>query len=62
MIPLSTAVSSGFTFSRNWRGFELKQNDKVVATIRQQSVWSSNFLAATTKENWIIRRGGFLGQ
>jgi hypothetical protein len=61
MIPLSIVVLSGFTFSRNWRGFELKQNDKIVATIRQQSVWSSNFLAATTKENWVIRRGGFWG-
>ncbi len=61
MIPLSIVVSSGFTFSRNCRGFELKQNDKIVATIRQQSVWSSNFLAATSNENWIIRRGGFWG-
>lgn len=61
MIPLSTVVSSGFTFSSNWRGFELKQNDQIVATLRRPSVWSSNFLAATSSENWIIRRGGFWG-
>lgn len=61
MIPLTTAVSSGFTFSTNWRGFELKQNDQIVATLRRPSVWSSNFLAATAKENWVIRRGGFWG-
>lgn len=61
MIPLSIVVLSGFTFSRNWRGFELKQNGQIVATIRQQSVWSSNFLAATANENWIVRRGGFWG-
>lgn len=61
MIPLSIAVSSGFTFSSNWRGFELKQNDEIVATLRRPSVWSSNFLAATSSENWVIRRGGFWG-
>jgi hypothetical protein len=60
MIPLST-VSNGFTFSSNWRGFELKQYDQVVATLRRPSVWSSNFLAATSSENWVIRRGGFWG-
>jgi hypothetical protein len=61
MIPPSTAVSSGFTFSSNWRGFELKQNDQIVATLRRPSMWSSNFLAATRNENWVIHRGGFWG-
>ena len=61
MIPISTAVSSGFTFSSNWRGFELKQNDQIVATLQRPSVWSSNFLAETNSENWVIRRGGFWG-
>lgn len=61
MIPLSTAVSSGFTFSTNWHGFELKQNDEVVASLRRPSVWSSSFLAATASENWVFRRGGFWG-
>jgi len=61
MIPLSTAVSSGFTFSANWRGFELKQNDQIVATLRRPGMWSSTFLAETANENWVIRRGGFWG-
>ncbi len=61
MIPLSTAVSSGFTFSSSRRGFELKQNDQIVATLRRPSVWSSNFLATAGSENWVIRRGGFWG-
>ena len=34
MIPLSTALSRAFTFSSTWRGFELKQNDQIVATLR----------------------------
>jgi hypothetical protein len=50
MVPRSTVVSSGFTFSSNWRGFELKQNDQIVATLKQPTVWSSNFLASTSSE------------
>ena len=59
MIPLTTAVSSGFTFSENWSGFELKQQDQVVATLRRPSMWSPNFLVETINENWVIRRSGF---
>jgi hypothetical protein len=47
MIPFRTAVSSGFTFSENWSGFELKQNDQTVATLRRPSMWSQNFLVET---------------
>lgn len=61
MIPLSAAVSSGLTFSPNWRGFEIKQNDQIVGALRRQTVWSSSFEASTPQENWIIRRGGFWG-
>jgi hypothetical protein len=61
MIPLTTAVSSGFTFSGNWRGFEVKQNEQIVATLKRPRVWSSEFLAETPSQNWIIRRGGFWG-
>jgi len=61
MIPLSTAVSSGFTFSSNWRGFELKQNHQIVGALRRQTMWSASFEASTPQENWIIRRGGFWG-
>jgi hypothetical protein len=61
MIPLTTAVSSGFTFSENWSGFELKQHDQVVATLRRPSMWSPDFLVETINENWVIRRSGFWG-
>lgn len=61
MIPLSATVSSGLTFSPNWRGFELKRNDQIVGALRRQAVWSSSFEASTPQENWIIRRGGFWG-
>ena len=60
MIPL-TAASSGFTFSTNWRGFELRQGNQIVATVRRPSIWSWDFLATTPSQSWIIRRGGFWG-
>src|SRR5215469_13955794 len=61
MIPLSPAHSSGFTFSSSWRGFELKQNDQIVATLRSPNLWCSSFEASTSRDNWIIRRSGFWG-
>jgi hypothetical protein len=61
MIPLSTAVSSGFTFSEDWSGFELRQKGQIVATLRRPSMWSPNFLVETINENWVIRRSGFWG-
>ena len=61
MIPLSTAVSSEFTFASSWHGFELQQNGLTVATLKRPRVWSSEFIAATPSENWVIRRGGFCG-
>ena len=61
MIPTVTAVSSPFTFSANWRGFDLKQNNTTVAILKRPSVWSSDFIATTPNESWIFRRGGFWG-
>ena len=61
MIPLTTATSSGFTFSTNWRGFELKQNGQTIATVKRPRVWSCDFTAATPCESWIFRRVGFWG-
>lgn len=61
MIPTSTAVPGGFTFSANWRGFELKQDSQTVATLRRPSMWSCHYIAATPSESWIIRRSGFWG-
>src|SRR5215472_18132913 len=59
MIPSSTAVSSGFSFSTNWRGFELKQDGRIVATVGRPSMWSCRYVAATPSESWIIRPSGF---
>lgn len=61
MIPSSTAVSSGFTFSANWRGFELKHNGQSVATLKRPRVWSADFMAESPSESWVIRRSGFWG-
>jgi len=61
MIPLSTVVSSGFTFSSNWRGFELKREGQIVAILRRPSMWSSTFEASSSHQNWIIVRSGFWG-
>jgi hypothetical protein len=61
MIPTAAAVSSRFTFSANWRGFELKQNDSTIATLKRLGLWSSDFIATAPNQSWIIRRGGFWG-
>jgi hypothetical protein len=61
MILPSTAVSSVLTFTSNWRGFELKQGDQMVATLSRPRVWSSEFIAAIAGQDWIIHRSGFWG-
>ena len=61
MIPSPTAASSGFTFSANWRGFELKHNGQSVATLKRPRVWSADFIAEAPNESWVIRRSGFWG-
>jgi len=61
MIPLSTAISSGYTFSSDWQGFELQQNGQIVATLKRPREWSSEFIAATPSGSWTIRREGFWG-
>lgn len=63
MIPLSSAVSGGLTWSKmpRTRGYELKLNGDVAGTLRRPSFWSSNFLAETQGGRWTFRRGGFLG-
>ena len=60
MIPSST-VSSGFTFSSNWQGFELRQNGQLVATLKRPGVWSSDFTATTPDGDWVFHRSGFWG-
>jgi hypothetical protein len=63
MIPISSAGSSGLTWSKVScnRSYELKLNDEVVGTLKRPSFWSSNFLAETQDERWMFRRGGWLG-
>lgn len=61
MTPISSAVSSGFTWSklpRN-RGDELRLRGEVVGTLRRPSMWSSNFEATTVDGIWSIRQRGF---
>jgi hypothetical protein len=63
MIPLPSAVSAGFTWSklpRN-RGYELKLNGDVVGRLHRPSCWSTKFLADTQNGRWRFRRSGFLG-
>src|SRR5271167_417550 len=63
MIPLSSAISSGFTWSklpRN-RGYELKLNGELVGSLRRPGFWSSSFFAETQDGHWTFRRGGLLG-
>jgi len=63
MIPISSAVSSRFTWSnlsRN-RGCELKFNDEVTGTLWHSSRWSSDYVADTQHGNWTFRRSGFWG-
>ena len=61
MNPSLAAVSSGFTFSANWRGFELKHDGKSVATLKRPKVWSADFMVESAGESWVIRRSGFWG-
>lgn len=63
MIPFSSAISSGLTWSKiSWtRGYELKLHGEVVGKLERPSFWCSKFLAETQDGHWIFRRGGFLG-
>jgi hypothetical protein len=63
MIPLSSAISGGLTWSklsRN-RGYELRRNDEIVGSLQRPGYWSSSYLAETQGGHWTFRRGGFLG-
>jgi len=63
MIPLSSAISGGLTWSKISRGrsYELKLNGEVVGTLQRRSFWSSNFEAETQSGRWMFRRGSWLG-
>ena len=63
MIPLSTAISGGLTWSKipGSRDYELTQNGDVVGTLLHPGVWSSQFVAETPDGRWTFRRSGLCG-
>jgi hypothetical protein len=63
MIPLSSAISSGLTWSNIARngGYELRLNCEVVGTLRRPGFFSSSFLAETQEGHWRFCRRGLLG-
>jgi hypothetical protein len=63
MIPLSSAISSGLTWSKlpRHQGYELNLNGEAVGSLRRTSFWSSKYLAETPSGQWTFRRGGCLG-
>ncbi len=62
MIPLSSLVSSRFTWSEVSRDhiYELKLNHEPVATLQRPGFWSFKFMAETQHGRWIFRPTGFL--
>jgi hypothetical protein len=63
MIPLSSAISGGLTWSKIscGRSYGLKVNDRVVGTLQRPSFWSLSFEAETQSGRWRFRRGGWFG-
>lgn len=63
MIPLPTAISTGFTWKRLPRngGFEFRRDNKVVGSLKRPSIWSGNLIAESSHGTWMFRRCGFLG-
>jgi hypothetical protein len=61
MIPLSSAISGGLSWSKipHQRGFELKRNGDTVASLERRSCWSSEYQAESPHGNWRFRRTGF---
>jgi hypothetical protein len=62
MIPISSAIPSGFTWSEVSRNriYELKLDDKAVATLQRPSYWSFKFVAEAQNGRWIFRPTGCL--
>jgi hypothetical protein len=66
MIPISSATSGGLlcfqmVWSRNGSGYELRVKDSVVACLRKNSFWSSDYHAESGHGNWRFQRSGMLG-
>jgi hypothetical protein len=63
MIPLSSAISGGLTWSNiaHNLGYELKLSGEVVGTLRRPGFFSSSYLADSQDGHWTFCRGGLLG-
>jgi hypothetical protein len=60
MIPISSAVSSGLTWSKSSRKYyELKRNGEIVASLHRTGCWSPEYRAESQHGNWRFRRTGF---
>jgi hypothetical protein len=71
MIPRSSTLSAtlsgelrsaNVTWTEHWRGYELKINNAVVATLQQPSFWSSDIVASTIGGTWDFRTFGVLNR
>lgn len=64
MTFITSAVSGGLVWSKtsNNRGYELKCNGEVVASLQRASRWSSESQAESQHRKWRFRRTGFLRQ
>jgi hypothetical protein len=60
MIPISSAISGGLIWSKTSckRGYELKCNGEIVASLQRKSFWSSEFQAESARGSWKFRRTG----
>ena len=61
MIPLSSAVSSGYTYKSKFGGYEITFDGDCVGWVRREKASSCTFVASTPKGDLIFRRSGFLG-
>jgi hypothetical protein len=61
MIPISSAITGELTWSKiaHKRGFELRSDAGIVASLRQTSFWSREFQAESAHGSWRFRRSGF---
>jgi hypothetical protein len=63
MIPLSSAPSSGLSWTKlpRHQGYALNLNGEAVGSLRRTGFWSSKYLAETPSGRWTFRRGGCFG-
>jgi hypothetical protein len=61
MIPISSAVTGELVWSKtpHKRGYELKHNGEIVASLQRTSYWSSEYQAESQRGKWRFRRTGF---